>query len=232
MKEQLFEKSQQSQKNRKIKTEMPPIKPLDRKIYKTVLSFYCINISQLHNIYKNITTGLIKKSLNKLCNVYRLLDSFEYQNYVFYTPKDYRNLYKKLGTEELERHIKVLDVFSYFYRQNTSISDKEVRTIIEPNFVSKFPIVFSFIYKNEDLQTHEKKYMYFDILYVPEGEEGNANYLGKRIFDDDSEDAYKIIIIENKEQISKIKMDNVLAFYRVSENGIVFKECVGDELDE
>lgn len=157
-------------------------------------------------------------TLNELMCVNHLIKEYKYFNTIYYTPIS-SVIYKNCSVdEELMALEKSLDLFVNIYIKNHKQKDNIVTHIIEHHPVyNMFPINISFVVEQYDInEPKDKEYSYYDILYIPLGHEGNANFLAQRIIDNDEVTSNKIVIVDEKEQKSKIKIDDVVSYYLVN----------------
>lgn len=156
--------------------------------------------------------------LNKLINVNHLIKEYKYFDNIYYVPINTLVYDTCSVDEELMALEKSLDLFVDIYLKNHNQKDNIVTNIIEHHPVyNKFPINISFVVEQYDInEPKDKEYSYYDILYIPLGHDGNANFLAQRIIDNDEVPSNKIIIVDEKEQISKIKINGVVSYYLVN----------------
>lgn len=189
---------------------------LSQCVLETIYKYSFVTIKQLINFHNTSSLTKIKNALEKLYKL-NLIKKFEYNSMFYYTPVNVIVYEQYFTSEEFLEHEKSLDMFSYLYKMNVKKNQNTLTNIVEHQPVlNAFPITISFVVETKDLKTSDNKYQYYDIMYISEGNEGNANFLAKRIDIGDEEGTCRIVIVENKNQLPLIKIDGVIAFYKVN----------------
>lgn len=187
-----------------------------QSIVDLIYKYNFVTINQITKYQLSLRKRFIDEILKELLYSYRLIKKYKYYDYTYYVPIS-TVVYKSVD-EELMALEKSLDLFVDIYFKNNKRRNNIVTRIIEHHPVyNMFPINISFIVEQYDINKPKyKEYSYYDILYIPLGHEGNANFLAQRIIDNDEVPSNKIIIVDEKEQISKIKIDGVVSYYLVN----------------
>lgn len=188
-----------------------------QSIVDLIYKYNFVTKNQLIKYHHSLQKRHINEILDELLYSHRLIKKFRYHNYKYYVPIS-TVVYKNYYVDELVALGKSLDLFVDIYFKNNKRRDNIVTCIIEHHPVyNMFPINISFVVEQYDInEPKDKEYSYYDILYIPLGHEGNANFLAQRIIDNDEVPSKKIVIVDEKEQISKIKIDGVVSYYLVN----------------
>lgn len=141
-------------------------------------------------------------------------------NDTYIVPYDY--LYNEKEFEKVKNEViengKALDLLIHISKRNV---------ITEYYLCNKKPVNLIFICEFTNRDTKERKYKLFEIMYVKKGNETISNILADRLLYATNEDSsltpINFVIVDDEQQIDKLRLDNVGGYFTINDDGSINK---------
>ena len=163
------------------------------------------------NTTDNLINSLIRKGYAKKISV--LNDTYIVPYNYLYNEKEF----EKTKNEVIENG-KALDLLIHISKRNV---------VTEYYLCSKKPVNLVFICEFTNRDTKEREYKLFEIMYVKKGNETISNILADRLLYATNEDSSLIpinfVIVDDEQQIDKLRLDNVGGYFTINDDGSINK---------
>lgn len=163
------------------------------------------------NTTDNLINSLIRRGYAKKISV--LNDTYIVPYNYLYNEKEF----KKTKNEVIENG-KALDLLIHISKRNV---------VTEYYLCSKKPVNLVFICEFTNRDTKEREYKLFEIMYVKKGNETISNILADRLLYATNEDSsltpINFVIVDDEQQIDKLRLDNVGGYFTINDDGSINK---------
>lgn len=161
------------------------------------------------NATENLINGLIRGGYAK--KISALNDTYIVPYDYLYNEKEF----EKTKNEVIENG-KALDLLIHISKRNV---------VTEYYLCSKKPVNLVFICEFTNRNTKEREYKLFEIMYVKKGNETISNILADRLLYATNEDSsltpVNFVIIDEEQQINKLRLDNVGGYFTINDDGSI-----------
>lgn len=169
--------------------------------------FLKIDESTTDNLINSLIRGGYAKKISVLNDTY--IVPYDY----LYNEKEF----EKTKNEVIENG-KALDLLIHISKRNV---------VTEYYLCSKKPVNLVFICEFTDRDTKEREYKLFEIMYVKKGNETISNILADRLLYAKNEDSsltpINFVIVDDEQQIDKLRLDNVGGYFTINDDGSINK---------
>lgn len=163
------------------------------------------------NTTDNLINSLIRRGYAKKISV--LNDTYIVPYNYLYNEKEF----EKTKNEVIENG-KALDLLIHISKRNV---------VTEYYLCSKKPVNLVFICEFTNRDTKEREYKLFEIMYVKKGNETISNILADRLLYATNEDSsltpINFVIVDDEQQIDKLRLDNVGGYFTINDDGSINK---------
>ena len=163
------------------------------------------------NTTDNLINSLIRRGYAKEISV--LNDTYIVPYNYLYNEKEF----EKTKNEVIENG-KALDLLIHISKRNV---------VTEYYLCSKKPVNLVFICEFTNRDTKEREYKLFEIMYVKKGNETISNILADRLLYATNEDSsltpINFVIVDDEQQIDKLRLDNVGGYFTINDDGSINK---------
>lgn len=163
------------------------------------------------NTTDNLINSLIRRGYAKKISVFN--DTYIVPYNYLYNEKEF----EKTKNEVIENG-KALDLLIHISKRNV---------VTEYYLCSKKPVNLVFICEFTNRDTKEREYKLFEIMYVKKGNETISNILADRLLYATNEDSsltpINFVIVDDEQQIDKLRLDNVGGYFTINDDGSINK---------
>jgi len=163
------------------------------------------------NTTDNLINSLIRRGYAK--KISALNDTYIVPYNYLYNEKEF----EKTKNEVIENG-KALDLLIHISKRNV---------VTEYYLCSKKPVNLVFICEFTNRDTKEREYKLFEIMYVKKGNETISNILADRLLYATNEDSsltpINFVIVDDEQQIDKLRLDNVGGYFTINDDGSINK---------